>query len=94
MKYRHTFRKDSQRSKGYYENLCKEFSIAFAEFLKEERGIEVAAFDYVKQDIRGVPSICAFDSRHCVSYQRHFADMKEMREFMEGFLVAKGIRHA
>jgi hypothetical protein len=89
IKIYHRFRADNQYSKGYYERLCAEFTPVYVDHMKYD---DIEGIEFGKQDSRGSPSITLFNSRHCVPHQRHFENMAAIREFMTGFLVAKGER--
>ena len=62
-------------AKLYWKNQLKEFSARFA----------VEAVEFGKQDVRGVPSITFFDSRHCVPAQEHFKTTDALLHFVQGY---------
>lgn len=85
----HKFRQCEQYHKAYYDRLCSDFANVYVPHMNYD---DVIGVSFMKQDIRGNPSITFWNSRHCVPHQRHFSSMSDMRSFMEGFLVAKGER--
>lgn len=41
--------------------------------------------EFGKQDMRGVPSICLFNDRHCVTQQKHFNSKDELLGYVVGY---------
>ena len=89
IKIKHTFRKNCQYSKGFYTRLCDQFVHAY---IPEADWPKISIAEFTKQDMRGVFSITFFNQDNIPEDTRFFATMSLMRSFMEGFLVAKGIR--
>jgi hypothetical protein len=93
LKIRHSFRSDKNFTKQGYNNLCNAFAKLYVEHFKKVTGEDdIVAVEFGKQDIRGIPSITLFNSRHCVPHQNHFSNNKEMLSYMRGFIAANETR--
>lgn len=89
MKIKHTFRPTCQYSKGYFTRLCEQYAHAY---IPEEDWPKISIVEFTKQDMRGAFSITFFNQDNIPEDTRFFATKSLMQSFMEGFLVAKGIR--
>lgn len=84
MKIRHAVRETKQRSKAYIENVLT----AFAEYYTENMN-DISEVQFMKQDMRGVPSISFYTTRHTITRQMHFTTYAELMAYVEGYLEAK-----
>lgn len=61
----------------------------FANLLKTKLDCDCQRVEFAKQDSRGSLSITIFDSRHCISMQKHFINKQELLGFIDGYLASQ-----
>lgn len=87
IKFQHTIRATKDRPIGYIENLLNTFVGHYAD-TQPDKG-DILSIQFMKQDMRGVPSIsvCYGKSRaYTIGHQKHFKSYTEMLSYIQGYI--------